>query len=150
LVHELQNFKPLGASFGGRFSKGLLKKVKKKQFIIYFFKTLKALRHIGPAALVADYRALWLQLSKITRHTGTSVCYTFTFIILYLFFVITLSVYGLMSQVSEGFGVKDIGLAITAFSNVFLLFFVCDEGHNAAFNLKTIFQKKILMVELSW
>ncbi|KAL7037949.1 hypothetical protein ACKWTF_009409 [Chironomus riparius] len=100
--------------------------------------------------MVADYRALWLQLSKITRHTGTSVCYTFTFISLYLFFIITLSVYGLMSQVSEGFGVKDIGLTITALCNVCLLFFICDEGHNAAFNVKTIFQKKILMVELSW
>jgi len=51
---------------------------------------------------------------------------------------------------SEGFGVKDIGLAITALCNVSLLFFICDEGHNAAFNVKTIFQKKILMVELSW
>jgi gustatory receptor len=55
-----------------------------------------------------------------------------------------------MSQVSGGFGVKDIGLASTALSNVCLLFFICDEGHNAAFNVKTIFQKKILMVELSW
>lgn len=55
-----------------------------------------------------------------------------------------------MSQASEGFSVKDIGLTITALSNVALLFFICDEGHNAAFNVKTIFQKKILMVELSW
>ncbi|KAG5679676.1 hypothetical protein PVAND_009230 [Polypedilum vanderplanki] len=110
----------------------------------------KALRHIGPAAMVASYRAMWLQLSKITRHTGTTTCYTFTFINLYLFFVITLSVYGLMSQISEGFGMKDIGLAITALCNVSLLFFICDKAHQAAFNVKTIFQKKILMVELSW
>lgn len=100
--------------------------------------------------MVADYRALWLQLSKLTRDTGNAVCYTFTFICVYLFFVITLSVYGLMSQVSEGFSVKDIGLTITALCNVCLLFFICDEGHNAGFNVKTIFQKKILMVELSW
>lgn len=61
-----------------------------------------------------------------------------------------MSAYGLMSQASEGFGVKDIGLAITVFCSVGLLFFICDEGHNASFNVKTIFQKKILMVELSW
>lgn len=69
---------------------------------------------------------------------------------LYLFFVITLSIYGLLAKFSEGFGVKDMGLAITAFCSVFLLFFICDVGHNASFNVKKIFQKKILMVELSW
>ena len=55
-----------------------------------------------------------------------------------------------MSQVSEGFGVKDIGLAITVCCSIGVLYFICDEGHNASFNVKTIFQKKILMAELSW
>jgi gustatory receptor len=55
-----------------------------------------------------------------------------------------------MSQVSEGFGMKDVGLAVTACCSLALLFFICDEGHNASFNVKTIFQKKILMAELSW
>lgn len=108
------------------------------------------MKNVGPAAIVADYRSLWLRLSKLTKDTGAATCYTFTFINLYLFFVITLSAYGLMSQASEGFGVKDIGLGITVFCSVGLLFFICDEGHNASFNVKTIFQKKILMVELSW
>ncbi|KAM7354902.1 gustatory receptor 63a isoform 2-T2 [Cochliomyia hominivorax] len=110
----------------------------------------KALRHIGPAAMVADYRALWLRLSKLTRDTGTATCYTFTFLNLYLFFIITLSIYGLMSQLSEGFGIKDIGLAITALWNVCLLFFICDQAHYASFNVRTNFQKKLLMVELNW
>ncbi|XP_017477626.1 PREDICTED: gustatory and odorant receptor 63a-like [Rhagoletis zephyria] len=110
----------------------------------------RALRHIGPAAMVADYRALWLRLSKLTRDTGNATCYTFTFLNLYLFFVITLSVYGLMSQLSEGFGIKDIGLAITAIWNVFLLFYICDKAHYASFNVRTNFQKKLLMVELNW
>ncbi|XP_075162550.1 gustatory receptor 63a [Haematobia irritans] len=110
----------------------------------------KALRHIGPAAMVADHRALWLRLSKLTRDTGTATCYTFTFLNLYLFFIITLSIYGLMSQLSEGFGVKDIGLAITALWNICLLFFICDQAHNASFNVRTNFQKKLLMVELNW
>lgn len=117
---------------------------------LWMFLCLQALRHVGPAAMIADYRSLWLRLSRLTRETGNSTCYTFTFINLYLFFVITLSIYGLMAQVSEGFGVKDIGLAITAFCSVCLLFFICDEGHNASYNVKKIFQKKILMVELSW
>ncbi|XP_055843751.1 gustatory and odorant receptor 63a isoform X1 [Episyrphus balteatus] len=110
----------------------------------------KALRHIGPAAMVADYRSLWLRLSKLTRDTGTATCYTFTFLNLYLFFIITLSIYGLMSQLSEGFGIKDIGLAITAIWSICLLFFICDEAHYASHNVRTNFQKKLLMVELSW
>lgn len=109
-----------------------------------------ALQNIGPAAMVADYRALWLRLSKLTRDTGNATSTTVTFINLYLFFVITLSVYGLMSQLSEGFGIKDIGLAVTAMSNVCLLFYVCDEAHNASQYVRTNFQKKLLMVELSW
>lgn len=108
------------------------------------------MRHIGPAAMVADYRALWLRLSKLARDTGTATCYTFTFINLYLFLIITLSIYGLMSQLSEGFGIKDIGLAVTAFSSIGLLFFICDEAHYASHNVRTNFQKKLLMVELNW
>lgn len=100
--------------------------------------------------MVAQYRSLWLRLSKLTRDTGSATCYTFTFINLYLFLIITLSIYGLMSQISEGFGIKDIGLAITACCSVCLLFFICNEAHYASFNVRTIFQKKLLMVELSW
>ncbi|KAL9696542.1 hypothetical protein quinque_016121 [Culex quinquefasciatus] len=109
-----------------------------------------ALRHVGPAAMVSEYRSLWLRLSKLARDTGFSTCYTFTFICLYLFFIITLSIYGLMSQISEGFGIKDIGLAVTAFCSIGLLFFICDEAHYASFNVRTNFQKKLLMVELTW
>ncbi|XP_053615595.1 gustatory and odorant receptor 24 [Plodia interpunctella] len=110
----------------------------------------QALRHIGPAGKVAEYRAMWLRLSKIARDTGISNCYTFTFVNLYLFLIITLSIYGLLSQISEGFGIKDIGLAVTALCSIFLLFFICDEAHQASHNVRTIFQKKLLMVELSW
>ncbi|KAJ8711767.1 hypothetical protein PYW08_008721 [Mythimna loreyi] len=109
-----------------------------------------ALRHIGPAGKVAEYRALWLRLSKLSRDTGIANCYTFTFVNLYLFLIITLSIYGLLSQISEGFGIKDIGLALTALCSIFLLFFICDEAHYASHNVRTNFQKKLLMVELSW
>ncbi|XP_062525395.1 gustatory and odorant receptor 24 isoform X2 [Bombyx mori] len=110
----------------------------------------QALRHVGPAGKVAKYRALWLRLSKLARNTGVANCYTFTFVNLYLFLIITLSIYGLLSKISEGFGTKDIGLALTALCSVFLLFFICDEAHYASHNVRTNFQKKLLMVELSW
>jgi gustatory receptor len=62
-----------------------------------------------------------------------------------------MSVYGLMAKLSSsGLGMKDFGLTITVFCSVSLLFFICDEGHIASYNVKKLFQKKILMVELSW
>lgn len=121
-----------------------------KQIISIYFLFFQALRHIGPAGMVSDFRSLWLRLSKLARETGTATSSTFTFINLYLFFIITISIYGLMSQLSEGFGVKDIGLTVTAFTSVALLFVICDEAHFSAQNVRTIFQKKLLMVELSW
>ncbi|XP_028179334.1 gustatory and odorant receptor 24-like [Ostrinia nubilalis] len=110
----------------------------------------QALRNIGPAKKVSDYRALWLRMSKIARSIGIANCYTFTFVSIYLFLIITLSIYGLLSQISEGFGIKDIGLALTACCSILLLFFICDEAHYASHNVRTNFQKKLLMVELSW
>ncbi|XP_026474906.1 gustatory and odorant receptor 24-like [Ctenocephalides felis] len=121
-----------------------------KQNISFTILFPQALRHIGPAALVADYRGLWLRLSRMTRDTGLATCYTFTFINLYLFLIITLSIYGLMSKINDGFGTKDIGLALTACCSVCLLFFICDEAHYASSNVQTNFQKKLLMVNLSW
>lgn len=100
--------------------------------------------------MVADYRALWLRLSKLCRDTGTATFITFTFLTLYLFFTITISIYGLMSQLAEGFGLKDIGLLVNALCNICLLFFICDEAHYASQHVRTNFQKKLLMVELSW
>lgn len=103
--------------------------------ILFYLRCVQALRNIGPAGKVASYRALWLRLSKIARDTGIANCYTFTFINLYLFLIITLSIYGLLSQISDGFGTKDIGLAMTAICSIFLLFFICDEAHYASHNV---------------
>ncbi|CAG9864389.1 unnamed protein product, partial [Phyllotreta striolata] len=85
------------------------------------------LKHVGPAQKVAEYRSLWMLLSRIIRDTGNAFSFTMTFLCLYLFLVITLTIYGLMSQIQEGFGTKDIGLAITAFFSGILLLLICDE-----------------------
>lgn len=61
-----------------------------------------------------------------------------------------MSAYGLMAKISDGLTMKDSRLTITVFCSVCLLYFICNEGHKASFNVKKIFQKKILMVELTW
>ncbi|XP_066155927.1 gustatory and odorant receptor 24-like [Euwallacea fornicatus] len=109
-----------------------------------------ALRKTEHSERVADYRSLWMMLSKIIRNVGNAFGYQVTFLCLYLFFVITLTVYGLLSQIQEGMGYKDIGLAITGISAVVMLYFICDEAHYASSCVRTYFQKKILLVELSF
>ncbi|KAF7269938.1 gustatory and odorant receptor 24-like [Rhynchophorus ferrugineus] len=109
-----------------------------------------ALKNVGPSSMVADYRSLWMMLSRIIRNVGNSFGYALTFLCLYLFFVITLTIYGLFSQIQDGVGLKDIGLTITAVSAVTMLYYICDEAHYASACVRTYFQKKILLVELSW
>ncbi|CAG9767542.1 unnamed protein product [Ceutorhynchus assimilis] len=109
-----------------------------------------ALRNIGPSTRVADYRSLWMMLSRIIRNVGNSFGYALTFLCLYLFFVITLTIYGLLSQIQDGLGTKDIGLTITGISAVIMLYFICDEAHYASTCVRIFFQKKILLVELTW
>lgn len=92
----------------------------------------QALKNIGPSTRVADYRSLWMLLSRIIRDVGNSFGYAMTFLCLYLFLILTLTIYGLLSQIQEGLGTKDIGLAITAFFAGATLFFVSDEAHYAS------------------
>lgn len=92
----------------------------------------KALRHVGPSNLVAEHRAMWMILSKLTRDIGLCSCYALTFLALYLFLVITLTIYGLLSQIQEGLGIKDVGLTITAGLAMAFLYFICDEAHYAS------------------
>ncbi|KAI4465034.1 invertebrate gustatory receptor [Holotrichia oblita] len=109
-----------------------------------------ALHHIGPSVRVAEYRSLWMMLGKLTRNVGLGSCYVITFLCLYLFLIITLTIYGLLSQIQDGLGVKDVGLTITAFCAIGILYFVCDEAHYASNCVRVNFQKKLLLVELSW
>lgn len=91
-----------------------------------------AIKHVGPSSRVAQYRGLWMSLSKIIRDIGHAFSYTLIFLCLYLFLIITLTIYGLFSQIQEGFGMKDVGLTITAFAALILLYFICDEAHYAS------------------
>nr|WKF45097.1 odorant receptor 39 [Podabrus annulatus] len=93
---------------------------------------------------------MWMLLSKITRNVGMASCFSLAFLTLYLFLTITLTIYGLLSQIQAGLGTKDIGLTITAALAIALLYFICDEAHYASNCVKVQFQKKLLLVELSW
>lgn len=90
------------------------------------------LKHIGPTSQVADYRSLWMLLSKLIRAVANASGCTLTFLCVYLFLIITLTIYGLLSQLQEGFGSKDIGLTLNAALATAILYFICDEAHQAS------------------
>ncbi|RLZ02143.1 Gustatory receptor 25 [Cephus cinctus] len=108
-----------------------------------------ALRNNVQATTVAEYRALWLHLNRITRKIGVMCCYSFTILTIYLFFSLTLSIYGLFSQLQDGLTIKDAGLTLSACSNIILLHFICDQAHAASQHVRVHFQKKLLLVEIS-
>ncbi|XP_046751421.1 gustatory and odorant receptor 24 [Diprion similis] len=108
-----------------------------------------AIRSNVEAITVADYRALWLHLNRITREIGIATCYCFTVLCMYLFFSSTLSIYGLFSQLKDGITIKDLGLTMSAVSTIALLHVICDQAHSASQHVRVHFQKKLLLVELS-
>lgn len=105
----------------------------------------QALHNIGPSSRVADYRSLWMMLSRIIRDVGDAFGYAMIFLCLYLFLIITLTTYGLLSQIQKGLGMKDIGLAITAFCAGTMLFFISDKAHYAS--NKVSFYKEMLWLK---
>ncbi|XP_045469966.1 gustatory and odorant receptor 24 [Harmonia axyridis] len=109
-----------------------------------------ALKNMSTSSRIAEFRTLWMLLARITRDCGNSSGHTLIFLSLYLFLIITLTIYGLFSQIQGGFELKDIGLTITAVFAVALLYFICDEAHYASNCVKVHFQKRLLLVELTW
>lgn len=81
---------------------------------------------------MAEFRSLWMLLAKITRDVGNGTGYVLICLNLYLFLIITLTIYGLLSTMQYGFGIKDVGLCGTAAFFVALLYFICDEAHYAS------------------
>lgn len=91
-----------------------------------------ALKNMSTSSRIAEFRSLWMILARLTRDCANSSGHTLIFLSLYLFLIITLTIYGLFSQIHGGFELKDIGLTITALFAVALLYFICDEAHYAS------------------
>lgn len=61
---------------------------------------------------MAQYRALWISLSRLTRETGVFMFYTYGHMCVLSFTVVTLSLYGSLSNVHDGLYVRHLGLAM--------------------------------------
>jgi gustatory receptor len=81
---------------------------------------------VRPSLVIARYKDLWLQLSRLVRQTGVAVCYTYGFYVLYLFLMLTVSIYGVFSTLTVGPNLRLVYLVGDSLITATQLFVVCD------------------------
>jgi gustatory receptor len=81
---------------------------------------------------VAQYRALWISLSKLTRETGVFMCYTYGYMCVLSFSVVTLSLYGTLSNVHDGLYVRHLGLAMAVCVIGGITYVISNVAHHTA------------------
>ena len=83
-----------------------------------------------PSQVIARYNALWLQFSHVVRQTGVAMCYTYGFYVLYLFLMITVSMYGLLSTLTKGFQSRLVYLLGDSLITGTELYIICDGANS--------------------
>jgi gustatory receptor len=81
---------------------------------------------VRPSLVIARYKGLWLQLSRLVRQTGVAMCYTYGFYVLYLFLMLTVSIYGVFSTLAVGIDLRLVYLLGDSLITFTELFVVCD------------------------
>jgi len=80
----------------------------------------------------AEYRVLWLNLAKLTRQTGSVMCRTYSFFILYMFMKITLNLYWTINALffvpSKPFVI--IYICICIIGDIALMCVICDNAES--------------------
>ena len=83
-----------------------------------------------PSLVIARYKDLWLQLSRLVRQTGVATCYTYGFYVLYLFLMRTVSMYGMFSTLTKGFQLHDVYLVGDSLITGTELYIICDGANS--------------------
>ncbi|XP_055532855.1 gustatory and odorant receptor 22-like isoform X2 [Wyeomyia smithii] len=103
------------------------------------------------AAMISQYRFLWLNLSELLQLLGNVYARTYSTYCLFMFANITVAIYGALSEVIDhgfGFSFKEIGLIIDALYCSTLLFIFCDCSHNATLQVAQGVQDTLLGINL--
>jgi gustatory receptor len=79
-----------------------------------------------PSLVIARYNALWLEFSHVVRQTGMATCYTYGYYVLYLFLMLTVSMYGLLSTLTKGFQMRHFYLVGDSLITGTELYLICD------------------------
>lgn len=94
----------------------------------------KAVKVQCNAALVSQYRFLWLNLSELLQTLGNAYTRTYSTYCLFMFVNITIAIYGAISEIFDhgfGFSFKEVGLFVDAIYCCTLLFIFAECSHNA-------------------
>jgi hypothetical protein len=81
------------------------------------------------AAVLAQYRLLWLDLSHLTAQTGAVSCYTCGCYLVQQFLVVALSAYGTLSDVIAG-NFDSTLLANCVIFSTSMIFAICEGANN--------------------
>ncbi|PNF24722.1 hypothetical protein B7P43_G16644, partial [Cryptotermes secundus] len=99
---------------------------------------------VRPSLVVARYKGLWLQLSRLVRQTGVATCYTYGFYVLYLFLMLTVSIYGVFSTLAAGPQLSLVYLIGDSIITGIQLFVVCDGASSVSREVGLKFQGRLL------
>jgi gustatory receptor len=95
---------------------------------------------VHPSLVIARYKALWLQFSRVVRQTGMATCYTYGFYVLYLFLMLTVSMYGLLSNMTKGFQPRLLYLVGDSLITGTELYIICDGANSVTREVSAISQ----------
>ena len=82
---------------------------------------------------IPQYKVLWFDLAKLTRGTGSSLCYTYGFYILYMFMKLTLNIYWTLNALlfvpNRVFVIAYVVISIL--NDLVIMFIFCDNAQLA-------------------
>ncbi|XP_069684722.1 gustatory and odorant receptor 63a-like isoform X2 [Periplaneta americana] len=108
-----------------------------------FFKDPSIFVNERSAPIVAQYRALYMSLARLSRETGLFMCYTYGHWCALCFSVETLSLYGTLSNIHDGMYMKHLGLAMSVCTLAGMLYIIVNSAHHAANEVGTEFSEKL-------
>lgn len=103
------------------------------------------------AAIISQYRFLWLNLSELLQSLGNAYARTYSTYWIFMFVNITIAIYGVMSEIFDhGFGssFKEVGLVVVVIYCSTLLFIFADCSHNATLLVAQGVQDTLLSINL--
>jgi len=93
-----------------------------------------------PSQVIARYNALWLEFSHVVRQTGVATCHTYGFYVLYLFLMLTVSMYGLLSTLTKGFHMRHFYLVGDSLITGTELYIICDGANSVTQEVRAMSQ----------
>ena len=93
-----------------------------------------------PSLVIARYNALWLEFSHVVRQTGMATCYTYGYYVLYLFLVLTVSLYELLSTLGNGLKMSLVYMLDDSLITGIELCVICDCANSVTQEVSTMSQ----------